>query len=346
MQVEDINGSTIAEYYYDPFGRRLWKEVGGTRSYFFYADEGLVAEYDAAGNESTSYGYKPDSTWTTDPLWLKQNGEYSFYQNDHLGTPQKLVKQNEAVVWSASYSAFGQARVEVETVTNNLCFPGQYFDAETGVHYNFHRYYAPRIGRYLRNDPIGLKGGINIFSYAFNNPLVHRDQFGLAVTGVGIGGSIALPILGPIAAAGSGSCMIVWDDRGSKGIACCVGVGAATGGGFVAGVQGSYSKTTESICDLQGGGFGVSFGGGGGIGYGAAGEVSVDPVYGNITGGTVIAGVAQGGFAGSATAFGGCLLLMEFGNTCEKWRECEDERDVRKRQKDIEIWLEAWQSRR
>ncbi|MCP4400901.1 MAG: hypothetical protein GY801_26830, partial [bacterium] len=64
-----------------------------------------MAEYDAAGNETRTYGYKPDSTWTTDPLWLKQNGEYYFYHNDHLGTPQKLARQNGAVVWSASYSA-------------------------------------------------------------------------------------------------------------------------------------------------------------------------------------------------------------------------------------------------
>ncbi len=86
MQVEDVNGNTVSEYFYDPFGCRLWKEVGGARTYFFYADEGLIAEYDAAGNELRAYGYKPDSTWTTDPLWLKQGGEYYFYQHDHLGS--------------------------------------------------------------------------------------------------------------------------------------------------------------------------------------------------------------------------------------------------------------------
>ncbi len=63
VKVDDVNGGTIAEYAYDPFGRRLWKEVGGTRTYFFYADEGLAAEYDTAGNELRAYGYKPDSTW-------------------------------------------------------------------------------------------------------------------------------------------------------------------------------------------------------------------------------------------------------------------------------------------
>jgi YD repeat-containing protein len=65
------HGGVQAEYYYDPFGRRLWKEVNGRKTYFFYSDEGLVAEYDDSGAELRSYGYKPDSTWTTDPLWLK-----------------------------------------------------------------------------------------------------------------------------------------------------------------------------------------------------------------------------------------------------------------------------------
>ncbi len=75
----------IAEYYYDPFGRRLWKDVDGVRTYFVYSDEGLIGEYDAAGVEIKSYGYKPGSTWSTDPLFIKQNGEYYFYTNDHLG---------------------------------------------------------------------------------------------------------------------------------------------------------------------------------------------------------------------------------------------------------------------
>ncbi|CAB1058051.1 Rhs-family protein, partial [Olavius sp. associated proteobacterium Delta 1] len=65
-------------YYYDPFGRRLWKEINGIRTYFVYADEGLVAETDAAGNVVKSYGYRPGSTWTTDPLFLKVGGQYYF----------------------------------------------------------------------------------------------------------------------------------------------------------------------------------------------------------------------------------------------------------------------------
>ena len=170
----------IAEYGYDPFGRRLWKEVDGERTYFLYSDEGLVAEYDEDGNELRSYGYKPDSTWGTDPLWLKEDGEYYWYQNDHLGTPQKLVDANGTVVWEATYTAFGKATISVETVTNNLRFPGQYFDAETGLHYNFQRYYDPKIGRYVQTDPIDFDGGdANLYTYVWNTPENLFDPMGL-----------------------------------------------------------------------------------------------------------------------------------------------------------------------
>ena len=175
----------IASYYYDPFGRRLWKEVAGVRTYFHYSDEGLIGEYDSTGNEIKTYGYKPGSTWTTDPLFMKEGSSYYFYQNDHLGTPQKMTAVNGAVVWAAKYSSFGEASVDAaSTVTNNLRVPGQYYDGETGLHYNYHRYYDPETGRYLKPDPLGLRGGLNLFQYALSNPIVKYDQYGLAVTTV------------------------------------------------------------------------------------------------------------------------------------------------------------------
>lgn len=63
---------------------------------------------------------------------------------------------------------------------SNPRFAGQYFDAETGLHYNYHRYYDPKTGRYLTPDPISLAGGINLYAYAYANPINLIDSFGLS----------------------------------------------------------------------------------------------------------------------------------------------------------------------
>ena len=73
------------------------------------------------------------------PLYTQTDTYY--YHNDHLGTPQLLTNQTQEVVWHANYSTFGEATLTREDITNNLRFAGQYFDGETGLHYNWHRYY-------------------------------------------------------------------------------------------------------------------------------------------------------------------------------------------------------------
>ena len=200
VRVEQPDGSIIAEYYYDPFGRRLWKDIGGVKTYFLYTDEGLAGEFDENGLAIKTYGYKPASAWGGEPLFMKTNGNYYYYQNDHLGTPVKLTDRNGSVVWSADYSSFGEAEIDPSSsVINNLRFAGHYFDMETGYHYNFHRTYDAKLGRYLETDPLGIskrpdfflfsKGplcptgnrldDINLYSYALNNPVNYSDIYGL-----------------------------------------------------------------------------------------------------------------------------------------------------------------------
>ena len=175
--------TTLATYAYDPFGRRLWKEISGARTYFFYSDEGLIAEADNAGVLTKNYGYIPNSYWSTDPVYLKQGSNYFFYQNDHLGTSQKLTASDGAIVWSAKAQAFGHALVDnASSITNNLRFAGQYFDSETGLLYNWNRYYDPGLGGYVQSDPIGLNGGLNIYAYVEGNPVNLIDPEGLAST--------------------------------------------------------------------------------------------------------------------------------------------------------------------
>ena len=172
--------TTTAQYYYDPFGRRLWKEVDGIRTYYMYADEGLAAEMDADGTVTKSYLWKPDGIWGTDCLAIKEADQYYFIHNDHLGTPQKITDIDGNISWSATYTAFGSASVNSSSsITCNLRFPGQYFDAETGLHYNFFRYYDAASGRYLRTDPIFLMTSLMPYNYVNNRPNSGIDMMGL-----------------------------------------------------------------------------------------------------------------------------------------------------------------------
>lgn len=104
-----------------------------------------------------------------------------YTHTDHLGTPRALTDQNQQIVWQADYNPFGMATITTGQVTNNLRFPGQYFDGETGFYYNYFRDYDPSLGRYLQSDPIGLDGGINAYGYVEGNPLRYSDPLGLQI---------------------------------------------------------------------------------------------------------------------------------------------------------------------
>ncbi|MCU1748385.1 RHS repeat domain-containing protein, partial [Pseudomonas sp. 6D_7.1_Bac1] len=105
-----------------------------------------------------------------------------YYQLDHLGTPQELTDYSGEIVWSATYKAYGKLaslqQFGEEQLEQPLRFQGQYFDAESGLHYNRHRYYNPDIGRYLTPDPSKLAGGTNGYQYT-PNPTGWVDPLGL-----------------------------------------------------------------------------------------------------------------------------------------------------------------------
>lgn len=179
-----VTENTVATYQYDPFGRRISKNVDGTTTYFLYGQNGLMAEYNASGKAIREYDYWPGSYWGTNPVYLKQESEHYYYHNDHLGTPQALSNSQGQIVWRAEYDAFGVSTINQESIKNPLRYPGQYQDDETGLHYNYFRYYDPSQGRYLREDPIGLAGGLNLYSYAYQNPVKYFDPTGEIVPAI------------------------------------------------------------------------------------------------------------------------------------------------------------------
>ncbi|GAA5786671.1 RHS repeat domain-containing protein [Chitiniphilus shinanonensis] len=216
-EIQTADQQPIARYGYDPQHRRLWKEqyrdrdgqllAQATRTYYLYSDHSLLAEATqpitlhpdgsvSAQGEPTltaQYGPHPQQPFTTGTLFIKtrnSNGQdtVGYYQHDHLGTPIQAVDKTGRIVWAADYHAFGQATLitpkataEAPTISSNLRLPGQYWDGESGLHYNWHRYYDPEVGRYITRDPIGLEGGVNAYLYVYANPLEYGDPTGKSI---------------------------------------------------------------------------------------------------------------------------------------------------------------------
>lgn len=153
-----------------------------------YSDEGLIAKAtqnislqldgsvtaNQAPNITTQYGVMPDSNFSTGVLFIKTKNSLglntvAYYHHDHLQTPLQATDKAGNIVWSATYNVFGQAIITtpsatelVLTIESNLRLPGQYEDTETGLHYNFNRYYDPRtygtVQRKWSKSVVGYKG--------------------------------------------------------------------------------------------------------------------------------------------------------------------------------------------
>ncbi|ELB2183777.1 RHS domain-containing protein [Vibrio parahaemolyticus] len=162
----------ISQYEYDALGRRTKKITQQGVTEFLWEGERLIGE--RSSGAFRWYLYQPE-TYT--PVALLENDVIYWYQCDQVGKPERLIDCEGNVVWSASYDAHGFAHVHIENVANPLRFQGQYFDQETDLHYNLARYYDPKLGRFIQQDPISIAGGINHYQYAVN-PIQWIDPTG------------------------------------------------------------------------------------------------------------------------------------------------------------------------
>jgi RHS repeat-associated protein len=204
---------SLARYTYSHRGERIGKTVQGHTTQYLYNDAGQVsAELNANGRITRQYLYLADQPIavidtpdgktlsnqellaqeprgieaknTLKALWRNITAsspeQLAWLHTNHLGAPQAATGAGGQVLWQASYAAFGAARtVGVSGFTQNLRLPGQYFDAETGLHYNRHRYYDSSRGEYLTPDPLGTPDGPNPDAYVRYNPLKYVDPEGL-----------------------------------------------------------------------------------------------------------------------------------------------------------------------
>jgi RHS repeat-associated protein len=188
------NGVTWS-YAYNALGQRLKKASPSSVRLFAYDEAGrLLGEYDAAGK------LVQEIVWLDDipvaslrlPAGASSGPAEVFYIHaDHLNTPRRISRPSDnQVMWQWQGEAFGHSLPDENpqgagAFANNLRMPGQYFDAETGLFYNYFRDYDPSVGRYVQSDPIGLAGGVNTYGYVGGNPISKVDPRGLDNPGMG-----------------------------------------------------------------------------------------------------------------------------------------------------------------
>lgn len=204
-------------------------------------------------------------------------GQVYALHTDHLGTPQVMTDQGQNVIWDAHYNPFGSATISPATVTNNLRFPGQYYDEESRLHYNWNRYYDPTTGRYITSDPTGIDADLNTYAHALNNTLKFVDLNGLEAI-----------VFEDLPEAGGGSLSVGFGGFIQGPLA---GVGAESGVAF--GSNGSVCFFTQTCFTVQ---VGVAAGLGASISLGPGKLCSGTQIAhgGFVTGGVGILGSGQG----------------------------------------------------
>ncbi len=162
---------SVGRYCYDSLGRRVAKqvEIGGATEQKQFFWQGLRMLREETPGQSILYLYEPGSyapLARVDQLEGEEQKIYYFH-TDQIGTPLELTDSDGKIVWQATYRSWGTIEcLSIQEIEQNLRFSGQYNDVEVGLHYNTFRYYDPEIARFTTQDPIGLLGGFNLYSYA------------------------------------------------------------------------------------------------------------------------------------------------------------------------------------
>ena len=189
-----VNGNKIRKYKYNGLGERVRRNGKEKRRFtFFYDPAGrLISQFKANNIAKENWKLQQETVWFNDiPVAvIKQASptdpiQVYMIHADHLNTPRVIVDSTGTPVWRwRNHNAFGDNPPDEDPDGDgvkfkyNLRFAGQYFDTETGLHYNYFRDYDPKTGRYLSSDPIGLAGGLNTYGYALQNPLSYIDPTG------------------------------------------------------------------------------------------------------------------------------------------------------------------------